>query len=54
MLGVIVAATVVTGINITVLSYFIVALAAYTAFNLYRDSGKPEPADVINNDMANN
>ena len=54
VLGVIVAATVVTGINITVLSYFIVALAAYTAFNLYRDSRKPEPADVINNDMANN
>ena len=50
VLGVIVAATVVTGINITVLSYFIVALAAYTAFNLYRDSRKPEPADIINTD----
>lgn len=47
VLGVIVAAKLVTNINITILSYFIVALALYTAFNLFRDSRKPEPADMV-------
>ena len=50
VIGVIVAAKLVTNINIAILSYFIVALALYTAFNLFRDSRQPEPADIINRD----
>lgn len=42
VIGVIIAAKFVTGINITVLSYFIVLIALWTAFGLYRESKKPE------------
>ncbi|MDR3189737.1 MAG: sulfite exporter TauE/SafE family protein [Lactobacillaceae bacterium] len=42
VIGVVLAAKLVTGLNITVLSYFIVVIALWTAYGLFKDSQKPE------------
>ncbi|TYC49691.1 sulfite exporter TauE/SafE family protein [Weissella muntiaci] len=45
--GVIIAAKLVTFVNMTILSYFIVGIALLTAYNLFRDSRKEEPKSLV-------
>jgi uncharacterized membrane protein YfcA len=45
--GVIIAAKLVTFVNVTILSYFIVGIALLTAYNLFRDSRKEEPKSLV-------
>jgi uncharacterized membrane protein YfcA len=45
-LGVVIAAKLVTNLPMTVLSYFIVVIALWTASSLFRESRKPEPAPI--------
>lgn len=47
VIGVVIAAKLVTFVDVTILSYFIVGIALLTAFNLFRDSRKAEPKAVI-------
>lgn len=52
-IGVIIAARLVTFVDITILSYFIVVIAFLTAFNLFRESRKQEPKEVIDEMTGN-
>lgn len=49
IIGVLLAVQVVNYIDVTMLSYLIVGLSAYTAYNLWRDSKKPLPETVSDN-----
>jgi uncharacterized membrane protein YfcA len=45
-IGVVLAAKLVTNLPMKVLSYFIVVIALWTAFNLFRESRKQEPTTI--------
>lgn len=49
IIGVLLAVQVVNYIDVTMLSYLIVGLSAYTAYNLWRDSKKSLPETVSDN-----